>query len=95
MQKIRNMSLPELQNLANQVLPLITTSMTSSEITGMLATVLPMLPELKLSSAGTCPADYWGDMVEIYGDGVKHSVLRFDEKATKKTMRAITKGETE
>lgn len=95
MQKIRNMSLPELQNLANQVLPLITTSMTSSEITGMLATVLPMLPELKLSSAGTCPADYWGDMVEIYGDGVKHSVLRFDEKATKQTMRAITKGETE
>ena len=45
MQKIRNMSLPELQNLANQVLPLITTSMTSSEITGMLATVLPELNE--------------------------------------------------
>ena len=93
--KIRGLSLPELQNLANQILPLITTSMDNKQITEYLLNYLPMLPELKLQSGGTCPAESWGDFVDIYGDGVQHSVLRFDENATKKAMRAITEGETE
>ena len=93
--KIRGLSLPELQNLANKVLPLITTSMDNAQITEYLLNYLPMLPELKLQSGGTCPAESWGDLVDIYGDGVLHSVLHFDENATKKAMRAITEGEVE
>lgn len=92
--KIRGMSLPEMQNLANKVLPLITTSMDNKTITEYLLNYLPMLPELKLQSGGKCPAECWGDSVDIYGDGMKHSVLRFDENATKKAIRAITEGET-
>ena len=95
LEKIRGLSLPELQNLANKVLPLITTSMDNAQITEYLLNYLPMLPELKLQSGGTCPAESWGDLVDIYGDGMQHSVLRFDENATKKAMRAITEGETE
>ena len=95
LEKIRGLSLPELQNLANKVLPLITTSMDNAQITEYLLNYLPMLPELKLQSGGTCPAESWGDLVDIYGDGMQHSVLRFDENATKKAMRAITEGEVE
>ncbi len=93
--KIRGLSLSELQNLANKVLPLITTSMDNKQITEYLINYLPMLPELTLQSGGKCPAESWGDLVDIYGDGNQHSVLLFDENATKKAMRAITEGEVE
>ena len=59
----------------------------------MLVKVLPMLWDLEIKTGGTCPANYQGDMVDIYGDGMYHSVLRFDVEETKKTMRAITEGE--
>ncbi len=91
--KMKDMNLSDLQKIANEVLPMITTSMTNSEITQTLLTLLPMLPELTIEKGGTCPASYKGDMVEIYGDGFYHSVLRFDETETKKAMRAITEGE--
>lgn len=79
--------------VSNQVLPLITTSMSNSEITDLMLTLLPMLPDLTIKTGGTCPAESWGDMVDIFGDGVYHSVLHFDQTATTKTMRAITEGE--
>ena len=93
LEKLKTMSLADLQSLANEVLPMITTSMSSADITKNLLTILPMLPELKMETGGTCPASYKGDMVDIYSDGFYHSVLRFDETETKKTMRAITEGE--
>lgn len=93
--KIKNMDLSDLKNIANEVLPLITTSMSSSQITSMLLKLLPMLPELTIEKGGTCPAEYKGDRVDIYSDGVMHSVLRFDVAQTTRTMRAITEGETE
>ncbi len=94
MEKAKNMSLKKLQKIANKVLPSITTSMTKDEITDMLLTFLPMITEVELKSGGTCPASGWGDMVDIYKDGMIHSVIRFDENVTKREMRAITEGET-
>ncbi|MGM9628904.1 MAG: LCP family protein [Faecousia sp.] len=91
--KLKTMNLSDLQSIANEVLPMITTSMTNAEITQTLLTLLPMLPDLTIETGGTCPANYHGDLVEIYHDGVYHSVLWFDEAETKKTMRAITEGE--
>lgn len=91
--KLKTMSISDLQRIANEVLPMFTTSMTNSEITQTLLTLLPMLPELNIEMGGTCPANSWGDMVDIYGNGVQHSVLRFDQAETIKTMRAITEGE--
>lgn len=95
-EKLKTKSLTELQALAEQAVGIITTNMTNEEITEYLLTVLPMLSELELTSGGTCPAqgEYWGEMVDIYGDGFEHSVLKFDSTQTKKTMRAITEGET-
>ena len=93
--KLKNISLTDLKKMADEVLPLITTSMSSAEMTQMLLKVLPMLPELTIEKGGTCPAEYYGDSVDIYSDGVMHSVLRFDVDKTKKTMRSITEGESE
>lgn len=92
-QKLKQLRVSDLNSLANDILPLVATSMDNSEITNMLVTLLPILPELRVDSGGTCPAEYYGDMVEIYSDGVIHSVLRFNEEATKRYMRAITEGE--
>ncbi len=92
--QLRKKSITELNEIANEVLPLITTSMDDSEITQCLLTFIPMLSELKIEGGGTCPANYHGDLVDIYSDGMKHSVLRFNVEETKRTMRAITEGET-
>lgn len=91
--QLRTKSVSELTAIANEVLPLISTSMSTSQITESLLTLLPMLSELEIQAGGTCPAESKGDMVDIYGDGMYHSVLRFDVATTKKAMRAITEGE--
>lgn len=91
--KLRTKSISELNDLVNQALPYVTTSMTNSEITDMLLTLLPMISELEIKSGGTCPANYSGDIIDIYNDGNPDSILRFNEKETKEHMRAITEGE--
>lgn len=92
--QLRGKNISELNEIANEALPYITTSMDDSEITQCLLTFIPMLSDLKIEEGGTCPANYHGDLVDIYSDGVKHSVLRFNVEETKRTMRAITEGET-
>lgn len=93
LEELKKQPISGLQNLANEILPKITTSMSKSEMTSLLMTILPMLPDLKINIDGTCPANYKGDMVDIYNNGQLQSVLRFDVAETTKTMRAITEGE--
>ena len=93
MGKVKSMSLGDVQNLANAVLPMVTTNMSKDEIADTMMTLLPMLPELKLITGGTCPINYSGAMVDIYKDGFKHSVLKFNVKETKEAMRELTLGE--
>lgn len=92
-EKLKTWSPGSLQDLAYDVLPMITTSMSKSEITEILLKVVPMLWEMEFQTGGTCPAEYWGEIVDIYNDGYPDSVLKFDVAATKKHMRAITEGE--
>lgn len=94
-EKLKTRSVSDLQNLANEVLPYITTSMTNAEITDLLLTVVPMLTDLKINPSGTCPVQgtYSGKMVDIYKDGFEHSVLTFTAAEQWKLMRAITEGE--
>lgn len=93
--KIKTRNISELNEMANKVLPYVTTSMTNAEITDLLLTVLPMVSELKIESSGTCPAagTYSGDVADIYKNGIPQSILRFNEQQNKKIMRAITEGE--
>lgn len=94
LEKIKSLSVSEIQALVDEVLPLIATSMDNREITQMLITFLPILPDLRIEASGTCPVHYWGDMVDIYSDGMQHSVLKFNKEETKRDMRAITEGES-
>ena len=95
LEKLKTWSPGSLQDLANKVLPYVTTSMTNAEITDCLLTIIPMLWELEVQMGGTCPAESWGEIIDIYNDGYPDSVLKFDVAQTKKTMRAITEGEME
>lgn len=95
LEKLQCLTIVELQSLVEEVLPLVATSMNNAEITDIILTLLPLLPDLTIKASGTCPASYYGDMVEIYSDGVYHSVLRFNEQETKATMRTLTKGENQ
>ena len=97
--KVKKMSLSDMQNLANEVLPLVSVSMTNSQITDLLMKMLPMISGLEIKSSGTCPVRArgysWGDMVDIYGDGMTHSVMLFDKDKNVTYMRALTEGEGE
>lgn len=99
LKKVSQLSISDLQNLANEVLPMITVSMSNSEITNLLMTMLPMLSELEIKSSGTCPVRArgysWGDTRDIYGDGFQHSVMLYDLDKNIEYMRAVTKGEGE
>ena len=93
MGKVQSMSISDIQNIAETVLPMVTTNMSKSEISDMLKTVLPMLPTMEFKSGGTCPENYSGVMEDIYKEGIYHSVLKFNVNETKKHMRELTLGE--
>lgn len=91
--KLKTKSLSELQELLDAALPMITTSMTNEELIELSLKALPMLTDLKIEKGGYCPANHRGELYDIYGNGVQHSILRFNEGETKRYMRAITEGE--
>ena len=97
--RLKKLSLSDIQNIANEVLPMVTVSMSNSEITDLLLKLIPMLPELEIKFSGTCPVRArgysWGDSVDIYGDGFMHSVMLYDMDKNIEYMRAVTKGEGE
>ena len=97
--KVRDMSLSELQGWVDILLPMITTTMQPNDVAGLLMKVIPVLPNLKVSSHTipieneTLEGSRWGDTVDIYGDGFQHSVIRFDKNKNVKFIRAITEAE--
>ena len=97
--KVRDMSLSELQGWVDILLPMITTTMQPNDVAGLLMKVVPVLPNLKVSSHTipieneTLEGSRWGDTVDIYGDGMSHSVIRFDKNKNVKFIRAITEAE--
>ncbi len=96
LEKLKTRNLTQLQELANEVLPYVTTSMTKTEITDMLLMVLPMITDLKIEMSGTCPVEgtYGGKLMDIYKDGMMHSVLTFNVQEQTRLMRALTEGES-
>lgn len=93
--QVKSMDLKDVQSLIDEVLPCISTSMTNAEITSTIAQMLPILKDLTIINSGTCPQEgsYGGAMVDIFGNGVQHSVLTFNPQTVKKYMRALTLGE--
>lgn len=95
LEKVRYMSLKELNEWVDILLPMVTTTLTPTDVTKLAARVLPLVKDLKIKGetvpiAGTG----WGDMVDIYENGMEHSVIRFEAPQQKKLIRAITEAET-
>ena len=83
-----------LQQLAEEILPTITTNMTNEQITTCIWEILPLLPEMTIET-GTCPVEttYWGEIIDI--GGVPSSVLKFYPEQNARLMMPITEGTTE
>ena len=92
LERFRYMSLSKLNNWVDILMPMVTTTMTPTDVTKLAAKILPLLPELKIKGY-TIPMEGWGDMVDIYDNGEIHSVMRFDTAKEKKLIRAITEAE--
>lgn len=92
LEKFRYRSIADLNKWIDILLPMVSTTMTPTDVTKLAAKVLPMFSELKIKGA-TVPMEGWGDMVDIYKDGQIHSVMRFDTAKEKKLIRAITEAE--
>jgi len=87
--KVRSLSLKELQGVADTLLPLITTTMTPKDVADLLLKMLPHIRDLKFEK-GSIPikTTYWGELQEPYG-----SVLLFYPDQNKRLIREFTEGE--
>ena len=94
LERFRGMSLSELNGWIDELLPMVTTTMTPSDVTRLAAKILPMVSRLTMKGE-TIPVGKtgWGEMMDIYGDGTMHSVMRFESAQQKKLIRAITEAE--
>ena len=94
LERFRGMSLSELNGWVDELLPMVTTTMTPSDVTRLAATILPMVSRLTMKGE-TVPVGKtgWGEMVDIYGDGTEHSVMQFVSSQQKQLIRAITEAE--
>ena len=92
LEKFRYRSIADLNKWIDILLPMVSTTMTPTDVTKLAARVLPIFSELKIKGA-TVPMEGWGDMVDIYDNGEIHSVMRFDTAKEKKLIRAITEAE--
>lgn len=87
--KVRHLSLKELQGVADTLLPLITTTMTPKDVADLMLKMLPHIKDLKFVK-GSIPikTTYWGELQEPYG-----SVLLFYPDQNKRLIREFTEGE--
>jgi LCP family protein required for cell wall assembly len=90
-EKCRNLSLAEMHNAAEYVLPCIITDMTNEQITGYILEMLPMMKDLQIRSL-TCPVEndilphsMWGKVIDLYG--YESSVIECNTKLNGKFLR--------
>jgi len=94
LEKVRYMGLADLQAVADTLLPEITTTMTPTDILEILTRVIPVLYKIELKGE-TIPYGKtgWGEIIDIYEDGIPDSVIKFESAQQKKLIRAITEAE--
>ena len=92
--KVRGMSLSDLQSIADNLLPEITTTMKPGDIVDLLVKFMPVFKDVKIVGA-TIPYDKtgWGEIIDIYEDGIPDSVIKFEAAQQKRLIRAITEAE--
>ena len=92
LEKVKNRSVLELNKLVDQLLPLVATDMTNTDMTNYILEVLPILPEMTLESI-QCPnkeMGLWGEVADIFHNGEEHSIQHFDPAKCKAILVPIT-----
>lgn len=92
LEKVKNKSLLEINKLVDSLLPFVLTDMSNKDMTNYILEILPLLPEMTLDSI-QCPnedMDRWGEVRDIFGDGLEQSILNFDSNKTKAILIPIT-----
>ena len=92
LEKVKNMSILELNKLVDQLLSLVSTDMSNADMTNYILEVLPILPEVTLESI-QCPnkeMGLYGKIEDIFHNGEEHSVQHFDPAKCKAILVPIT-----
>lgn len=89
--KVRRMSLSDLQLIADNLLAEITTTMKPGDVFEIMTKMLPVLKNVQIVGetipvAGTG----WGEIIDIYDDGIPDSVIKFEAPQQKRLIRAVT-----
>ena len=95
LEKVKTMSLLEINSLVDQLLPMVLTDMSNADITTYITELLPLLPEKTLESL-QCPnkdMDMYGKVIDLFNNGEQHAVLYFDENKAKSIVTAITEAD--
>ena len=89
--KVRHLGLKELQSVADTLLPEITTTMTPGDIIEIMTKILPVLKSVNIVGE-TIPVSGtgWGEIIDIYEDGIPDSVIKFEAPQQKRLIRAVT-----
>lgn len=87
--KAKTMDILELYNLVYDLLPMITTDMTDSEILSYVMDLAPMLSDLNIVSQ-RIPADGYYSSVTLNDKGVMKMVLMLNEEQLKKNIELLT-----
>ena len=89
--KVRRMGLKDLQFVADTLLPEITTTMKPGDIVEILTKILPVLKSVQITGE-TIPVSGtgWGEIIDIYEDGIPDSVIKFEAPQQKRLIRAVT-----
>lgn len=92
LEKVKNKSLLEINKLVDSLLSFVLTDMSNKDMTNYILEILPLLPEMTLDSI-QCPnedMDRWGEVRDIFGDGLEQSILNFDSNKAKAILIPIT-----
>lgn len=95
LEKVKSMSVLELNKLVDELLPLVSTDMTNSDMTNYILEILPILPEMTLESI-QCPNEkmgLWGEVADIFHNGEEHSIQHFTPEKCKAILVPITEGD--
>ena len=92
LEKVKHMNLLEINRLVDDLLPLVLTDMSNSDMTNYILEILPLLPEMTLESL-QCPnedMDRWGQLKDIFNNGQEQSILNFSSAKAKEILLPIT-----
>ena len=93
LEKVKNMSLLEINALVDELLPYVVTDMSNTDMTNYITELLPILPQLTMDTI-QCPnkedMEMWGELADIFHDGMEHSILHFNSDKAKAILEPIT-----